>query len=211
MQRTGKQNRKFIGADPDMHSQSFVMVDEANKLRRIIQIKISSKLTGREAICAMADQVSHLESGSIPWCTAAAVESQEIAYTTKQGANPRSLLLLANVSGILLTKLYGRCPHVSLPTPQAWKGSIPKKIHQARICKRMGWDYTERSGYVVPSVDLRDVDIIGKITSSDWKHILDSVGLALWAREMFLKQERREKVLEDIRHEQNRDQRLLGR
>lgn len=194
-------NRLFIGADPDMHTQSLVVVDEKRKLRKIVQIKISRDIIGREAICAMAEAVASLGPDVIPACTASAVESQEIAYTTKQGANPRSLLLLANVSGILLTKLYARCPLVSLPTPQMWKGSIPKKIHQARICKKMGWQYKVRSGYVVPDVDLDKVEIVGKLNPSDWKHILDSIGLALWVRSEFLKTERREAVLKEIRND----------
>lgn len=196
-----KEPRLFVGADPDMHSQSIVVIDENGILKKIAIVKVHRRITGQEAIIAMAGELADRDFGAFR-STATAIESQEIAYTAREGRNPRSLLMLANVSGILLAQAARVCVTLYLPTPQAWKGSISKKIHQARVCKKMGWEFVTKSDYVIPSVDLSGVEVTGKLNSSDWKHILDSVGLALYARDTFLKAERRNKILQEINHDE---------
>lgn len=76
---------------------------------------------------------------------------------------------------------------VIVPDAQEWKGSVPKKIHQARILKAQGWEGQKRSDYMTVVGDPKDLigrDVIGAeiIKSSDWKHVLDGVGLAHWGQ-----------------------------
>lgn len=196
-----KVNDWYMGADPDMHRQSVVVIDGDCRVVRIAQFTVGRGITGRDAILRMSDRINK-QTAVFYGCKAGAVESQEIAYSSKQGANPRSLMMLANISGLLVSNMTGRCGQVDLPTPVAWKGSISKIIHQARICKRMGWKYKKAAGYIIPEPkSIEHVSVIGTIKPSDWKHILDSLGLALWAMDKYKKHERRELILEKIRNE----------
>lgn len=189
----------FLGADPDMHAQSIVTIDNDLNLVRLVMLKVSSRTTGIDAVGAMLDQLGNLLPDWVFGAHAAAVEGQEIVYTARSGKNPRSLLHLAYVSGGLVAKVSPGCMHTELVMPQKWKGSIDKLIHQRRICRKMGWEYKEADGYVIPDVDLDDVNTCGKINPGDWKHIMDSVGLALWARDEYIKRERKKRHLKGDR------------
>jgi len=186
-------NDWFMGADPDMHCQSIAIIDAELNLISLAVVKVKAAYTGTDAILHMADLITSLPDSCFSGCQAAAVESQEIAYTAKDGRNPRSLMLLANISGILVGQFSVFCHDIYLPAPQAWKGSVAKLMHQKRVCKRMGWEYTVRKDYVVPKDALTYTDVIGKVNDGDWKHIIDSVGLGLWAQSQYEKQQRIER------------------
>jgi hypothetical protein len=117
---------------------------------------------------------------------AVAVEAQEIyQFGTGRTANPKSIMYLATVAGMALAA-HSRAFHLFFPTPQAWKGSVPKIIHQARILSKCGWKYekvgTLDNGYCYPV----DVPIgLGDFKKTDWKHLVDAIGLALYAKEQY--------------------------
>lgn len=198
--------RFFAGADPDIRKQSIAVVDEDSNVVAIYMSK--SKVTGRgnkakfivsqwatknypEVIKAM------IEGGTIKFA-AAAVEGQQIAYTHKTGANPQCLVDLAVQAGVL-AGLFGTLdvPVIYIPTPQEWKGSVPKKIHQCRILKRLDWEYVmmgKSKPYPVPVDPEQHGDIIkgpDKINKSDWEDVTDSVALALWCRDKYMSNKKR--------------------
>ena len=183
---------RFIGADPDLQTLSLAAVDENSVLREVLVIKNPKGLKGRPAAVELIKQLwlyGHYIPSMAGLVTAVAVESQEIAYSARSGANPRSLLLIAPISGALVYLGCSAlaCDHVYLPTPQAWKGSVPKQIHQARIFRQLGWEYEEKAGYCCPAPGYeKKLDYLkcfnGKLNPGDWKHITDSIGLALWAK-----------------------------
>ena len=201
---------RFIGADPDLHTLSLVAVDENSDLREVLVIKNLKGLKGREAAVELIHQLV-LHGYSMPCLShpvaALVVESQEIAYTAQSGANPRSLLLIAPLSGALV--FLAHCVEIEqvlLPTPQKWKGSVKKVDHHCRIFKKLGWEYEEKSGYCCPVAGYEDnLDYLecfnGKLNSGDWKHITDSVGLALYAKSEYEKVKHKEMILERAGHE----------
>ena len=195
---------RFIGADPDLHTLSLAAVDENSVLRGVLVVKNLKGLTGRPAALGLIGQLVSC-GDRFPWLddpvAAMAVESQEISYTAQSGANPRSLLLLAPISGALvfLGNLL-EAEEVYLPAPQAWKGSVKKQAHHKRIFGRIGWECQEKAGYCCPAPGYEaNLDYIkcfnGKLNPGDWKHITDSVGLALWAKAEYDKTKKKEKVL----------------
>lgn len=137
------------------------------------------------------------------------VESQEIyAGKTK---NPRSILWLGQVAGALLLGLRAlfedRLGPCLFPPPQEWKGSIPKEAHQGRILKKLGWEWEVRgskrrsqkartkpllqkhssTGYCVPKLTdaIKAIPGASDLKESDWKHVVDAIGLAVWARDQW--------------------------
>jgi hypothetical protein len=195
---------RFIGADPDLQTLSLVAVDENSVLREVLVIKNLKGLTGRPASVELIGQLMTCGCPS-RWLSdplgAMAVESQEIAYSARSGANPRDLLLIAPISGALVAvgKLL-EAEEAYLPTPQAWKGSVKKWVHHRRIFTKMGWECQEKKGYCCPAPGYEEkLDYIkcfnGKINPGDWKHITDSVGLALYAKAEYDKAKRKREVL----------------
>jgi len=190
----------FIGADPDMHTTALAVVDAAGSVLAVFVIK-SPDQTDRAACMAMVSEIrDFFVSDQLPrGCFAFAVESQEIAYTAKGGKNPRSLLLLANISGALLASAHflwgsndgstgdktGDGTLLMLPAPQAWKGSIPKQAHQLHVLRELGWEPEKvgplKTGYCRPKVIPATVLNADVINPSDWKHVIDAIGLARWA------------------------------
>lgn len=175
----------FLGIDPDTHDMPVAEVDEAGKLVRIDMLTVSKKLTGRDALIEMCSKLNTCSKG-IALCEkyfiAVTVEGQELyQFGKSKTANPKSIMFLATVAGAAMSA-YGSTAHLYMPTPQEWKGTVPKQIHQARILSRMGVNYVSTGSYSFPT-SLS----IGSVTLSrgDWKHAVDAIGLAQWGREQY--------------------------
>lgn len=172
----------FLGIDPDMHDMPVAEVDETGKLIRIEIARVSKSLTGREALLAMNEVVKCTYAGDP---TVLTVEGQELyQFGESKTKNPKSIMFLATVAGMALQWFSARKYY--FPTPQEWKGSVPKQIHQARVLSRMGVEYekagTQANGYCYPE-ELS----IGSVTlrQGDWKHAVDAIGLAQYGREQY--------------------------
>lgn len=198
----------FFGADPDLDTTSIAAVDESCKVRYVAVAKSGAQAKDREAVVpavkALYEWVldpylrvvrTGQQVGGI------AVEAQEIYRGVGDAStkNPRSLLLVGNVAGAALVCLMaamGEDSPTHFPAPQAWKGSVPKPIHQARILHRVGWQYEQVGvtpgkkvvrGYAFPAnpEDYAGVPGASKLKKTDWKHVTDAIGLALYARDQY--------------------------
>lgn len=153
-----------LGADPGCAASAWAIYDGA-------QITATGVLTGPQkdrlhifaGICAQADLI--------------VVEGQQIYRSTKQ---PSAIIKLAQQAGRLaaIADIYGT--PVLMPLPRAWKGTIPKQIHQARLYRRLGWPYKLNKGktYAYPE------DRQGHL-QSHWKDIGDACGLAVWGHDQY--------------------------
>ena len=83
---------------------------------------------------------------------------------------PNDILNLAAVAGMLLGMVLCHWPAAKIlrPFPVQWKGSIPKEIHQERILKGLDG---------VPRLNLLSVPKVVR------GHIIDGLGLSIWAKE----------------------------
>jgi hypothetical protein len=173
----------YLGCDPDLKKTSVAIIDEAGLPVQIGVIPSASKATGREAILST---VASLQEFSADYeVTAAAIEAQEIYRGVTK--NPRSIMLLGTVAGACLRHFAELADTLYFPPPQEWKGTVPKQIHQARIYKRIGWAHTRhgkdpKSGYCAPDTIPAEIEA-STIKKTDWKHIGDALGLALWAKD----------------------------
>lgn len=194
--------RYFLGIDPDMHTLPIAVVDETGKLVNLQIVEVSKKLTGRDALVAMVRELSTAcisfkeQLGRIVCAT---VEGQELyQFGPSKTKNPKSIMFLATVAGAALLKTIHMQSYTELyfPTPQEWKGNVPKQIHQARVLGRMGIKYTlvctRDNGYCVPNEKAwANPTCLWSLKKSDWKHAVDAIGLAQWGREKFLDEEKR--------------------
>jgi len=200
----------FIGVDPDVHHTALAAIDDEGLLVGMHMIVVPSKLKGPDAVikgCVLAAKGMAAMRASWGLDTAViAVENQEISYTAKSGKNPRSMLPVAQVAGAYLTCLNHSFPVATayFPTPAGWKGQVPKQIHQARICKAQNWEYLSlctQGGYCQPTSApvVTDSAAIARIDSeygkSAWKHMLDALGLAQWARARYISDVRKSEAL----------------
>jgi hypothetical protein len=170
----------FMGIDPDMHTLPIAVVDQAGKLVHVHVARNDKKLTGREALISMSKVLAF--TSAISEIAALTVEGQEIyQFGAGKTKNPKSIMFLATVAGMCLNRFM--VPDTYFPTPQEWKGNVPKQIHQARILGRMGLEYqtkgAQNDGWCLPSVKIEG------IKDSDWKHAVDAIGLAQWGREKY--------------------------
>jgi len=190
----------FIGCDPDLHCTAIAVVDENGKVSLVKAIKVP-QTKGRVNQVAVLDMIQaiyeKLQAAIALGVKCVAVESQEIAYTARQGVNPCDLVMLANISVALGKRFltgYGRTIQLLMPVPQEWKGSVPKQIHQARILNRVDWLCAKagsdpKTGYCYPTSLVAESFGLNK---GDWKHAVDAIGLALWARDEWMIEQGRE-------------------
>lgn len=209
MSKPTQERHLFVGADPDLHTPAIAMVDAAGQPVLLRVLSIPAKHKGYAAVeacvpllCWCPFEVSddtklmfgrgYVLHGEIK---AAAVEGQEIYRGVAKGkmktGNPADLLNLAPVTGLLAMRIAcamngARCaPWVV--KPKTWKNGVPKRIHQARVFNRIGWKYTKKTQYcvadAVPAHVLHNVE-----KTSQWKHVGDAIGLALYARDRYYKE-----------------------
>lgn len=203
----------FLGCDPDMHSMSFAAVDETLAIRWVGIVRVPDTLKEQDAAIAMIQQLAHY---NYPVFTdhnimAGAVEAQEIYLTgPSKTKNPRSILHLGNVAGAGLAVVAGACiaGTVYFPTPVRWKGSRDKLPHHWHILNRakVPASHVREMGGKEPYCSiLPSFPIIGaeELNPGDWKHVLDAVGLAQYAAETWLFQDRKTKLLNAARSSGN--------
>lgn len=190
----------FIGVDPDMHFLSFWMINENGGPVYHDEVRVAKKITGRAALREMAYKIGrsclighHFSPKEIS-PSVGCVEAQELyQFGAGKTKNPRSIMMLATVAGMCLQKFNSMKEGMEtyFPPPQEWKGNVPKQIHHARICSRLNWNYDKvggkDDGYCVPT----GADILD-ISKGEWKHALDSIGLALYARDQWVEERDRD-------------------
>jgi hypothetical protein len=201
----GKVSRKLcIGIDPDLHSSGIAFVaEDTGELVGVAVLREIVKKKGREACVEAAVRIAGFQKLEYPfypfiWETewpdsifaAAAVEGQEAVYAAKHGAGPRPLILLAHVSGAWLNALAPMTANLYLPAPAEWKGQVPKHIKQGRIAAKIGVEVDvvcPSSPYCVPK-DPSKIPGGDKIKKAEWSEVFDAIGLALYAREQYMKE-----------------------
>lgn len=192
-----------LGIDPDLHNTAVALVRDG-RVEYVEVIRVDKKLKDADAVKAMCIEIGRWERNEPLFdpesvmgiaLDALVVEGQEL-YRGQTG-NPADILRVGQVAGAAVGCFSGDLHYMAgqayLPQPKEWKGNVPKKIHQARICKRLNWPCDARADYVVPRTG--EVcglpDISRHLKAADWKHVMDAIGLALWGEEQALKAERR--------------------
>jgi hypothetical protein len=114
------------------------------------------------------------------------VESQAIRHGS--AAVPKDILKLGQVAGGLAALCVAFHPglKVAMPFPSDWKGQTPKPIHQARIFSHLGIGCAQATEYSYPTGCKVIAAVRGAqaLLKSDWKHVADGVGLALWGAKL---------------------------
>lgn len=208
----------YIGVDPDMHTMAVAVVDDRG-LPVAVHVVRALGDKGRDAVVAMIDAVSQWIGASTsepsylpepPNVLAMAVEAQEIVYTARSGKNPRNLLNLSTVAGGVLAistvvwpDLFAR-DAIFFPAPEAWKGQVPKHVHQGRMFEHMGWAHDvggnikagkNYSGFSYPTAPPQDILGVETIKKADWKHVSDAIGLARYARDEWRKRSSKQQFI----------------
>ena len=186
---------RCVGVDPDLHTLSVAELNEDGSLKGVHVVKATG-LKGLPAAVAIIRELQKKAfmlktTGTTAGDFVLAVEGQDVGYTGRTNmANPQDLIPLAAVAGGVVATL--RAHRTYLIKPSQWKGSVPKKIHQRRILSKLGIEYRMMGGnspYPVP-VDFERFVLSGKANAGDWKDINDSVGLAVYARNRYKKEEK---------------------
>lgn len=174
-----------IGIDPDTKSTA-VAVATKHKLLAVAVIK-PSKLDENDSPAvamarALALRLPEIITDSC--CCRIVIEGQQIRHGSS--APPADILQLALVAGacvgVVAWARAGVEGSILVPLPHDWKGNTPKPINQMRTFRAFGLPAEQRSEYCVPldSPALQSVQGYQDVTISDWKHLGDAAGLALW-------------------------------
>lgn len=175
-----------LGVDPDTFSTGLALVETLDGRKgRVLAVRTAAStrrspvekrvvqmaLSIREALEELRGEAWDLPGD--PTIRAVAVEGQK-KYPNDR-TRPNDLIRLAQVAGEALAVARGLFPlavTVEIPDPQDWKGQVPKRVHQRRILKRVGLERVE---------DLAAVPGGERLTTVQLGHVVDAVGLALYA------------------------------
>lgn len=165
-----------VGFDPDTTNLAWARVTH----RKVLEVGMI-----RKRLKSQRGSILELTAMALPGilskpCDTVVIESQK--YYADSPTPARDLITLAHVSGGLEGQVHiiTGGVRVLVVEPRAWKGSVPKRIHQARVLKRFGIPFEQLSDYCRPveSSELRDIDGHAEVNPGDWKHICDAIGLA---------------------------------
>lgn len=114
----------IIGIDPGLSCTGVACYDEIEGMRTV-SIRPTKELRFVERMRYIAEQIR--------WASAdlLVLENQQIYHTTP---NPNDIIKLSILTGHIAAQF--DCT-ILLPKPAEWKGQVPKKIHHARIRKRV--------------------------------------------------------------------------
>lgn len=191
-----------IGVDPDLHNTA-IAVATKDQVLALGVVRGQKGLIEDEAV---EDMVYRFASPSIDGGLADFVWSKgfdrrrpgldlEIKGCRVEGQKrylggpslPEDLIRLATVAGGAMAHLAQWSP--KLVQPSAWKGSVDKTTNQARTLAAYGISYKVvggLKGYCIPAKGKEKLPAIwtsdgSPPLQSDWKHVLDAVGIARWA------------------------------
>lgn len=171
-----------VGIDPDTKSTGIATVQSYNGGFQILQVRLA-RAKGRLAADRRVEMAKSLlasincetlDIGYLP--TAVAVEWMKLRPREKR---PNDIVNLNGIAGMCVAASALLYPeYLFTPIPQEWKGTVPKKIHQARILSRLHLmpDLTYQKGYGTGSVPGS-----ADIPKSMRTHVIDALGLAVWA------------------------------
>jgi len=145
----------LVTVDPGTRYLAYAVVSSEGRLIEAKKFVLDAEMLGVR--CAQAAQwMRHITYGG---CHALLVEHPRVNQGSR--ADPNDIVDLATITGACCTAPVG---NVMLVKPSRWKGSVPKKIHQARLLGRLPLDWIKMLGDSV-----KDHDIV------------DAVGIAWWA------------------------------
>lgn len=180
----------IIGIDPDLHCVSMAAIDLDQKILLLQSIKIHKDLKGYGTLEYFMNAFNRTAPQALEYTPTVVIEGQNIIQSRNTKIRKQDIVILANMAGAIYGAwgAIGAKPHIVLPFD--WKGSVKKEVHQRRTCLNLGWKYNNHPGYVSPIIP-KDWEVISNIyikgenkeklpNQGDWKHIMDSIGLALW-------------------------------
>ena len=172
-----------LGIDPDLHHAGVALVRDGSKLVAVRCPTIASRYRGGDAVVAMAGALNLAliellsEHGEPDVC---AVESQQSYLGSK--VKPQDLIHLGQMAGgsVYMLRALMFSARIELPKPAAWKGTVPKDVHQKRILSMVRIPYEQGSK---PTKILRLPEGLGfeGMKRSHFSHVIDAIGLASWA------------------------------
>lgn len=172
-----------IGIDPDTKSTGVAAVQSYNGGFQILHVGIV-RAVGRltsDRRREMAEGLLRQVSGSwldLPYTpTAVAVEWMKLRPTGEK--RPNDIVNVNGIAGMCVMAATQLQPeYLFTPIPQEWKGSVPKKIHQARILSRLHLtpDLSYAAGYGTGNAPGST-----GVLKSMRTHVIDALGLAVWA------------------------------
>jgi len=173
-----------IGIDPDLHDLAIgYWRDGKPYAADVIHVP---KRKGKSQQFSVLDMVASIHTGMFrrtELVNAVAVEAQTLQRTgLRQHKRPQDIVVLGNVAGAVLARVM-LCfseAAVHFPTPEEWKGQIPKEVMQARLYDELGWGYDQKATYSAP---LRIPPAFRHVSVGQWKHVGDALLLAKWASE----------------------------
>jgi hypothetical protein len=160
-----------IGCDPDTHTLALALL----KGRRLVWWHVTSvpkKLSGDDAVVAVARDLagSSLRGWAHDAPDAVVIEQMRVYPDTEIGASGiNGLMRVASTGGVALSWLLSHFPSAryAMPTAPEWKGQVSKAAHHRQILAQVD-DESRRTLEGIPA-RLRG-------------HLLDAVGMALWAQ-----------------------------
>ena len=171
--------RVALGVAPDTKTLAWAVVTQ-DRVLRVGVVRHSPKSREESILSLTALAVPAMIANSMP--DIAVVEGQQVYYGSS--TPPSDLLKLARITGGVEGQLHMVRPGmpVCVPLPTTWKGQVPKPIHQARVLAKYGILYEQLSEYSRPAGCAKAAQIQGadKLRPSDWKHVVDAIGLAAY-------------------------------
>ena len=154
-------SRIFIGVDPDTTTTGIAIRHPFGRFE--LHLARSSGRFAEDRMLGMSRELERI-LGALG-AEAAAVEWQSLRPRGEK--NPNAIMMLQAVAGMATSIIHRSVPTVYRPIPADWRGSAPKEAVQKRIL--------ELAGLTIDSEEFVHIPM------SMRTHVIDALGLAIWA------------------------------
>lgn len=175
----------FIGCDPDTRHAAYAVLNQQGEVVKAWTHESNGSILEQ---CRSHDFNAFITSAK----AVAVVEGQQV-YKDDKKSNPADLITLARSSGISSEYLSRFCEDIQIVLPLEWKGNRQKHAHQADILTKLGQvPVVKGKGdhrYCVPESNFLNINF------TQYKHVIDAIGLAMWLRDSYIWEFKKRKKL----------------
>ena len=174
----------YMGVDPDTVRPSFALVNTEGSVIWLWCPKLKGRdLSGLGSV--ILDKTDYHPAASVKY---AAIEDQYIV-DGKKADRLRKLCQNAG-SCMVLTGLMYEIESAQYIRPATWNGGFEKHVSGARTLRKLGWGHIRKGGQTPYCIPENPPDEFKHILAGEWKHLVDAIGLALYAKEIHDKEQR---------------------
>jgi hypothetical protein len=176
----------YLGCDPGTSDNMALAAIHPSGSIEVALCGTTKPAEARDRASSAATEISRAFSKLLLPQFCPAVLAMEWQCSRPNDPRPDNIIDLSAFVGIALATIQvrmGSTPlEIFLPTPDEWKGNVPKHVKQNRIVALAGLSHVQHALIMARIPVPKDLGKFQKTSSAKASDVIDAIGLAQWAK-----------------------------